>query len=103
MVPVVQAHRHATSCTVLCTVSEEAHAALPSTMLGESAYAEYLAALKEVSIGLLASIHSCDCHIACLHNKPGLQARGVKRRTKIEHSNAMASAGCGRSQQEGGG
>ena len=50
LLPSMQAHKHATSCTILCTVSEAAHAALPSTMLGESAYMEYLAALKEASL-----------------------------------------------------
>ncbi len=43
-----QAHPEASSCVLLCTVSEEAHASQPATMLGDDAYATYAAALREV-------------------------------------------------------
>ncbi len=42
-----QAHPTAESCVLLCTVSEDAHASQPGTMLGDDAYAAYAAALRE--------------------------------------------------------
>jgi len=38
------------SCALLCTVSEDAHASQPGTMLGDDAYAAYAAALREARL-----------------------------------------------------
>ena len=45
----LQAHPQARSCLLLCTVSEDAHAGQPATMLGDDAYTTYAAALREVA------------------------------------------------------
>ncbi|KAK9845380.1 hypothetical protein WJX81_005043 [Elliptochloris bilobata] len=43
----LQAHPQARSCLLLCTLCEDAHAGQPATMLGDSAYSTYAAALRE--------------------------------------------------------
>lgn len=93
----MQAHRHATSCTILCTVSEAAHAALPSTMLGESAYTEYLAALNEASMAVHRACKSC-----LPQGMPPRQTKLAGRRgsTVSKLCSSMACAGRGRGLQE---
>ncbi len=46
----MQAHPEARQLTVLCSVSEPAHASYPGTVLGEHAYGQFASMLQQVQI-----------------------------------------------------
>ncbi len=50
----LQIHSGAQEVAIYCTVSEDAHASISTTSLGDEAYLEYERALEEVSL------HSCQ-------------------------------------------
>lgn len=44
----MQVHASIKEATILCSVSEDAHASIPTTALGDEAFLEYERALEEV-------------------------------------------------------
>lgn len=80
-------HADATSFCILCTVSEAAHAAVPSTMLGEAAYSTYLDALTEACRPRPCMVVQCQARSELLHEHGSWLLRAHKHHLRLVHPN----------------